>query len=249
MAEWYSKSHDIDVFVDDGSKKAPKFDPRRKLIAYWPGDVRTEFKTGPGHELWLMRDTPPGKYTIYLNLYDRKGNPSPGRVTPFVVFGSEIFAMPDMKLPQEKKAVAVGTLTMTEDRNLSFQGATPEIHRRFLEQQKERNRKNLRRDGFHPLGALSRGTERKEGTWQTCSSALKDISLIHRGTPPVPGAGLGLTRIAPGVGARTRPRTFTAVLAQLHRLLSPIRARVGGLEQQPGASYRLPTSPRDLILL
>ena len=141
MAEWYSKSHDIDVFVDDGSKKAPKFDPRRKFIAYWPGDVRTEFKTGPGHELWLMCDTPPGKYTIYLNLYDRKGNPSPGRVTPFVVFGSEIFAMPDMKLPQEKKAVAVGTLTMTEDRNLSFQGATPEIHRRFLEQQKERKSK------------------------------------------------------------------------------------------------------------
>ncbi len=141
MAEWYSNRHDIDLFVDDGSKKAPKFDPRKKFKAYWPGDVRTEFTGGPGHELWLMRDTPPGEYKIYLNLYDRKGNASAGQVTPFVIFGSEIFAMPAMKLPQEKRAVQVGTLVMTTDRNLSFRGATPEIQERFLEMQRERNQK------------------------------------------------------------------------------------------------------------
>ncbi len=88
-----------------------------------------------------MRDTPPGKYKIYLNLYDRKGNASPGQVTPFVIFGSEIFPMPEMKLTQEKKAVELGTLIMTEDRNLSFQGATPEIHQRFLELKQERKQK------------------------------------------------------------------------------------------------------------
>ena len=44
--------------------------------------------------------------------------------------------MPEMKLSQEKKAVQVGTLIMKEDRNLSFQGATPKIHQRFLELQK-----------------------------------------------------------------------------------------------------------------
>ncbi len=88
-----------------------------------------------------MRDTPPAKYKIYLNLYDRRGNAEPGRVTPFVVFGSEIFAMPDMKLTQEKKAVQIGTLIMNEDRNLSFEGATTEIHQRFLEMQKKRKQK------------------------------------------------------------------------------------------------------------
>ena len=49
--------------------------------------------------------------------------------------------MPEMKLSQEKKAVQVGTLIMKEDRNLSFQGATPEIQQRFLELQKERKQK------------------------------------------------------------------------------------------------------------
>ena len=88
-----------------------------------------------------MRDTPPGKYKIYLNLYDRKGNANAGQVTPFVIFGSEIFKMPEIKLQQEKKAVQVDTLTMTEDRNLSFRGATPEIQQRFLELQRERNQK------------------------------------------------------------------------------------------------------------
>ena len=49
--------------------------------------------------------------------------------------------MPAMKLPQEKRAVQVGTLVMTADRNLSFRGATPEIQERFLEMQRERNQK------------------------------------------------------------------------------------------------------------
>ncbi len=135
---WTTTQQDVDLFVDDGSKKAPRYDPTQKYGSYWNGDIRTERKVGPGDEMWLLRDMPPGEYKLYLNLFARNGNTATCVAYPYLLYGNKFYTLPAVTLNQEKTTFRLGSLLMDGNHDLTFKGATPEIQRQFEELTKQK---------------------------------------------------------------------------------------------------------------
>lgn len=132
ITEWRTLRHDVDMFLDDGSPRAQGYDPSRKNVPYWQGDVGTEHGNGPGQEIWLIRDVPAGEYKIRLNLFDHKGNPEPARVDVFMLYGEKFTRLGrGIELGQEKTSFLLGSISMDDNKNLTFQGATPELQRQY----------------------------------------------------------------------------------------------------------------------
>jgi hypothetical protein len=122
---WGSARHDVDLFIKDEFKSKqggmmPGFDPAKKQGPFWPGDASVDHKSGPGSEMWLLRDVPPGTYKVYYKLLNDNGNPGPAFVFGAYLHEGAMTRLPGVTLTPQKRSMFVGTITAQADRKLAF---------------------------------------------------------------------------------------------------------------------------------
>lgn len=124
----WATRHDIDLyirqpFVLKGTNKVPEFDPGKKQGPVFNGDSGTEVGSGPGSEVWILRDVPPTEYKVYYNLFDLKGDQSQAQVQGVYLYNSQMVLLPPVTLGPNRRSALVGSLVMTPEAKLTFRPA------------------------------------------------------------------------------------------------------------------------------
>ncbi len=113
LIKWKTTKQDIDLHVIDPSGAEFSFD--KKTIPGRPGELSEDDLSGPGNEIWEIRNAPPGNYRIYYNLYDRHGNSENPVIQGRVFFREGSKELPGVRLTAVKVKKAVVTITVKAD--------------------------------------------------------------------------------------------------------------------------------------
>ncbi|MCW5978699.1 MAG: hypothetical protein KIT09_11510 [Bryobacteraceae bacterium] len=156
---WNSR-HDVDLFVQQpfivkATNKTAEFDPSKKQGPLFNGDSGTEVTSGPGSEVWILRDVPPAEYKVYYNLYDLKGDQSPVQVQGVYLYNSKMSLLPPVTLGPNRRHALIGSLVMDINAQLTFrpaQGAPPAPPRRTDPGNSGGSRPGTPPAGGQPLG-------------------------------------------------------------------------------------------------
>ncbi len=114
----------------EGGNAQPYFDPNIKQTDFWSGDEYVDDPSGPGSDIWMIRDVPGGNsYKLYYYLPGADANTKDCKVGGGI-FGAKIadHKLPDLVLNGKKTWELVGFINYPEegDYNVAFTEATSE---------------------------------------------------------------------------------------------------------------------------
>lgn len=118
LIKWKTRGQDVDLHVADPT--GAEFSYQRKIIPGRPGELSEDDITGPGNEVWEIREAPPGEYRIYFNLFNRRGNPANPVVTGRIFFRDGSEKIPDTRLTQVKVKKLAVKITVEENGNVEI---------------------------------------------------------------------------------------------------------------------------------
>lgn len=152
---WEGRGHDMDLHVvasnvsSTKGRKPEPVDPNKKQGVFFAGEVVTEVLSGPGTEVFLIRDTAVGgRYEIYYKFFEAVSNPAPARVRAMYLHNGRSRWLPPATIAQPKTALHAGTLVVQNDYSIVFEPSaeTKETWERMLEEK----RKNDEKKGIEP---------------------------------------------------------------------------------------------------
>ncbi|MCF8031875.1 MAG: hypothetical protein K9K66_00205 [Desulfarculaceae bacterium] len=118
MVSWKTGRHDVDLHVVDPAGR--EFYYNKESYPGAPGMLSEDDKLGPGREVWVITQAPPGNYKVYYNLYDFRGNRRAAVVTGMVYHRDGFNPLPKTVLNREKHKVLVGTITVHGDGSVTI---------------------------------------------------------------------------------------------------------------------------------
>lgn len=141
---WTTQGHEMDLYVRSRGKTTkgeamPNPDPAKKQPAFFAGDKVTDAPSGPGTDVWLVRDVPKGsEFEVYYKFMDARGNPAPASVSSADInHEGGFWNLPPVQIPKPGTVVFVGVAAYGADGKLTFQ-PQPEYGASFRELNKSR---------------------------------------------------------------------------------------------------------------
>ena len=110
---WSTEKHDIDLHVVDPS--GAEFYYSKKTILGRPGELSEDSKRGPGNEVWEIRDAPPGKYSVYAELFDSHKNNSVPVIKGKVFYRDGSSPLSEVRLARVKEKKLMATIIVRSD--------------------------------------------------------------------------------------------------------------------------------------
>jgi hypothetical protein len=126
VARFDSREDTFELFVEDdfqnGGKKSERVDPTRPQGPHWTGD---RAGNGGGLAYFLIRDTPPGEYRVYLKIlkHNPAGPPMQGYVG--VQMTEKLDVTPNIFLTQAEAAIQIAAITVDKDYKQSVRWTFP----------------------------------------------------------------------------------------------------------------------------
>jgi hypothetical protein len=147
---WDGRGHDMDLHVVASNVKSTQgrapdpVDPNKKQGAFFAGEAVTEVLSGPGTEIFVLRDTAAGgRYEIYYKFFAAVSNPEPAKVRGMYIHNGATKWLPPATIAQPKTALHAGTLVVQKDYSIVFEPSaeTKETWERMLDEQRKRDEK------------------------------------------------------------------------------------------------------------
>ncbi|MEW5913513.1 MAG: hypothetical protein AB1814_13210 [Thermodesulfobacteriota bacterium] len=113
IISWKTPKHDVDLHVVDPA--GHEFWYKKKSYPNVPGELSEDAQIGPGQEVWVITQAPPGDYKIYYNLYNPHGNMTAPAVNGMVYHRDGYNRLPQKVLTRIKQKVFVATVTVKPD--------------------------------------------------------------------------------------------------------------------------------------
>ena len=113
VIDWKTKNHDVDLHIIDPAEN--EFYYEKTSFPGVPGELSEDERYGPGVEVWEIRETPAGDYTIYYKLYDQHGNSEPAVVHGRVYFRDGVKNFREIRLARQGEKRSIATITVKSD--------------------------------------------------------------------------------------------------------------------------------------
>lgn len=118
LIKWKTNLHDVDLHVIDPS--GAEFYYEKKIIPGRPGELSEDDTSGPGNEVWEIREAETGQYRILFNLFDRHGNNDNPVVSGRIFYRDSSFKIPDTVLSIVKEKKQIITIRVLNNGNVEI---------------------------------------------------------------------------------------------------------------------------------